>query len=379
MREEKALEMVYRDYHQGDENQLVPLMSGHWSHIQNVEDWLHEYVESPDGPCVSRVCEANGQIVGHYGLILMQMTVAGQKILGGKGEGSIVDREFQREYVTQLRRLPPESRSIFERLSREVWTEGVSRGVGIMWGFPNQMALPGHLKAEWGTLLLNSVKLVRPLSSAGIARALARRISWKHGIAGYLARLAAIPLSLAINLMRPLKQPGNHEVVAVPHFDDRVDDCWQRIVERNPMISIDRTSRHLNWRFGHDSYVRVVCLSGDQVTGYAIGLLNETDGIVDFRLIDLVVEDSAFQSIPKILVGLVSATGAKTIDLISAECIEGCDYQQRLQAELKKSLLFSSEGSEVTAILKINPQMSDGDYLRNPKNWFISTLFHELF
>lgn len=376
--DERLTTLVYRDYRPGDEEQIARLMSKHWKHIQNASDWLHEFVHSPDGSCVSRVCQVHDQIVGHYGLILMGMTLAGQKVLGGKGEGSVVHPEF-RKTSPRLKDLPFEHRSIFERLSGDVWREGTAKGVGVMWGFPNGNALHGHLRAGWEPFILRTRKLIRPVSAIGTAHLLSTRIPHAYRLPNFTRLLIALPLWFFIKCSRPLKCSENLEVVSVKEFDERIDNFWQRLVLQFPMISINRTYRHLNWRFAHEPYVRVVCLSEGQVVGFAIGLLKDERGVVEFQLIDLVIDDMAFPFIPHVLSGLLEAVGFRKIDFMSTQSFEGCWYQRRLNSELKKYFWLGLPMETVTAILKVDPSLASENYLRNSGNWFINTLFYELF
>lgn len=376
--DEMLTKLIYRDYHPGDEDQIASLMSRNWKHIQRASDWLHEFVHSPEGSCVSCVCEVDGQIVGHYGLILMEMTLAGQRVLGGKGEGSVVHPEF-RKNSPRLKHIPFEQRSIFERLSGEVWREGIDRGVGVMWGFPNEMALHGHQRVGWESFILRARKLICPVSAIGTAHLLATLIPRGSRLSTFTTPLIALPLWFYIKCGRSLRQPGNLDVVLVKEFDERIDYFWQRVVKRYPMISINRTYRHLNWRFAHEPYIRVVCLLDDQIAGFAIGLLKDEKGIVEFRLIDLVVDDEVFPFLGEMLYGLLDAAGPGKIDFISTLSIEGCEYQRRLNDELKKYFKLGLPMETLTAILKVNPSLSSENYVRNSGNWFINTLFWELF
>ena len=375
---ERLINLIYRDYHPGDEDQIVSLMSTHWKHIQHASDWLHEYAHSPDGAFDSRVCEADGQIVGHYGLILMRLSVAGQTILGAKGEGSVVKSEY-RKTSPLLSHLPPEDRSISVRLMREALGKAITEGVRVMWGFTYKVLLNNHLKAGWSFFPVRSRGLIRPLSVTGTARLIARGFLKRRSMATFIAWLAVLLLWLPIKSYRTLKQPEHLQMVSVSEFDDRIDHFWQSLIDRYPMISIDRTHRHLNWRFAHEPYVRFLCLSGDQVTGFAIGLLKDEKGILEFRLVDLVIDDSVFPFIGEVLGGLSNAAGLPKIDLMSAQSYEGCQYQRRLNHELNKYFITSSRWTTMTSVLKVDPLLYAKDYLQNSENWFINDLFLEMF
>ena len=368
--------LVYRDYQPGDEKQIVALMAPYWSHTISCDEWIHEYIGSPDGPTISRVCEIDGRIVAHYALILMQMTVAGRNVLGGKGEGSIVDKEY-RKTSPRLKHLLPPDRAIFTRLSREVWEAGIARGVDIMWGFPNKMALGGHLKAGWDNWVWNRRMLIRPVCIMGTARFFTGIVPSR--CQSMLAYLAAGPLWFFTRRLRSFRHKRGATVVLVDEFDERVEYLWQRLAERHRFISINRNCHHLNWRFAHEPYLKVIMVSKGRVVGYVIGLPEDNRGVHRLNIVDIVIDDDLFSEIGQLLGGLLEATKTK-IDLISiSSYYSGCDYGERLNKEVRKYFFPASRLRPQATIIKVNPVSGDENIIKNPANWFVSDLFRELF
>ena len=377
MQNSKHPELTYRGYRPGDENQIARLMMPHWKDIKEARDWSHEFMDSPDGPGISRICEVDGRILGHNGLILMRMTVGDKTVLGGKAEGAVVSGEY-RKAVPRLAHLFPGHRPIFLDLSRQLLEEAMAQNVAIMFGFPTRMALYSQLKAGWDSWVLREQGLIRPISIVRSARLLSRKIGGSHR-SPILDSLLAVPLWLVMRSMWPLWWHRNGSVVPVDSFDDRIDHLWQSLAERHQMISIKRTFRHLNWRFAHDPYVRAILVSNGQLRGYGIAMTRSGEEFTELQIVDLVIDDGYFDCLGQILRSLIEQAGSK-IDLVTVQCFHGgCAYGVRLNSELKKYFLPATRVKSKTGILKVNPPYCDDAAIRNPANWLINPVFAERF
>lgn len=369
--------LIYRGYRPGDEGQIARLMMPRWKGIREDHDWTHEFIDSPDGPSISRICEVDGRVVGHNGLILMRMTVGDKAVLGGKAEGAVVSEEY-RKALPHLVHLPPKDRPIFLNLSRQLWEEAMAQGVAIMFGFPTRTALYGHLKAGWDMWPLREQGLIRPINVVRSARLLARKISGSHQ-SPILDFLLALPLWLVMRCMRPLWWHRNGSVIAVDSFDDRIDHLWHSLAERHQMITIERSSRHLNWRFAHAPYVRTILVSSGELRGYGIAVTTSGEEFTELQIVDLVVDDGYFDCLGQILRSLIEQAGSN-IDFVTVDCYHGgCAYSARLNSELRKYFLPATRVKPKTAILRVNGLCFDDAATRNPANWFINPVFAERF
>ncbi|MDM7998534.1 MAG: hypothetical protein QUS33_00670 [Dehalococcoidia bacterium] len=352
-------------------------MMPHWKSIREERDWIHEFIDSPDGPSVSRVCEVDGRIVGHNGLILMQMTVGGKTVLGGKAEGAVVSEEFHKA-AAMLTHLPPKDRPIFLNLSRQLWESAMARDVAIMFGLPTRMALYGHLKAGWELWLLQEQGLIRPINVFRSARLLSEKVGGRRR-SQVMQWALAIPLWVVTRFLRPAERRGKHSVIPVDSFDERVDRLWQSLAERHGMISIRRTSRHLNWRFAHDPYVRAILVADGQLKGYGIAVTRDGQEYKELQIIDLVLDDGHLDCLGQILGGLIEQAGSK-IDYVTVNCFtSGCGYGAKLNKQLRKYFLPATGVRSKTAILKVNPVHCDEATVKDPNNWFINAIFTEVF
>jgi hypothetical protein len=367
---------AYRDYLPGDENQIVELMSPYWEHINSSDDWTHEYLDSPDGPSISRVCEIDDRIIAHHGLIPMQMSIDKHNVSGAKSEGIIINAEFRRNSPL-LSQLPPEERSIFDTLISQTWEAGTKKGIFMAWGFPNNMSRSGFLRAGWDNWTLYRRTLIRPVNITATARYLSVMAPrWSRA---FLTYLAPVLLRLLTKNLQSLKGNRNACVVSVEKFDERINRFWQRLNERHRINSIDRTYRHLNWRFAHEPYVKTVLLSEGEARGYAIGLPEEKNGVRILRIVDILIDENLFPSLGQLLGSLLEAAGAN-IDLLSLNCYyHGCNYGELLGKELRKYMIPASRLHPQAAIIRISDSCDNKEAIKDPANWLVSDIFRELF
>jgi hypothetical protein len=191
--------------------------------------------------------------------------------------------------------------------------------------------------------------------------------------------LMPVPLWLMSRNLRPLKGKYNTSVIPVEEFDERIDRFWERLTERHRINSISRTSRHLNWRFAHEPYVKIALISDDEVGGYAIGLPEENKGSRNLRIVDILLDESLFPVLGQLLGGLLEASGPN-IDLISINrYCRGCDYGERLGKEIMKYFLPASRLHQQGAIIRLSDECANKEQIKDPANWLISDLFRELF
>jgi hypothetical protein len=367
---------TYRDYRPGDERQIVELMSPYWEHINSSNDWTHEYRDSPDGPGISRICEIDDCIVAHHGLIPMQMCIDKQNVSGAKSEGIIINAGFRRNSPL-LGHLPPEERSIFDTLIRHTWEAGTGKGIIVAWGFPNSMSQRGFLRAGWDNWPLYRRTLIRPVNVTATARYLSGMAP--RWIRPFMNCLAPVPLWLLTRNLQPLKGNQDTRVARVEEFDEGVDRFWQRLTGRHRINSINRTCRHLNWRFAHEPYVKTVLLSEGELGGYAIGLPEEKNGVLNLRIVDLLLDADLFPSLGQLLGGLLESAGSNIDLLIINYYYRGCDYGERLGKEIRKYFLPASRLHPQAAIIRLSDACDNREAIKDPSNWLVSDLFRELF
>lgn len=351
-------------------------MSPYWKHINSSNDWTHEYLDSPDGKSISHVCEIGDRVIAHYGLIQIQLSIDKHNVLGAKSEGIIIKSEFRRNSPL-LNHLPPEKRSIFDILLSRTWKSGIRKGINVAWGFPNSMSRRGALRCGWDNWTLYRRIMIHPINIMATARYLVGMAPrWSRVL---MTCLAPVPLWLLSRNLRPLKNRQETSVAPVEEFDERIDRFWQRLTERHRINSINRTCRHLNWRFAHEPYSKVVLLTEGQVEGYAIGLPEEKNGVRNLRIVDILINESLFPSLGQLLGGLLEAAGSN-IDLLSINYYyRGCGYGERLGKEMEKYFIPASRLHTQAAIIRIGDVYDNREAIKDPANWLVSDLFRELF
>ena len=146
-----------RMYREGDEIGIVNLTNLVFGPSQlRLKRWFWEYKNNPFG-FLESVAEHNGQIVGHMGLVPVNMKIGDSIVRGSQGVELAVHPDYRRQ-------------GMFLTLAKTVLKKAAEEGIPISYAFPNKPAYLGHLRYGWfdvreiTTLMkcLNVCSLIRP-------------------------------------------------------------------------------------------------------------------------------------------------------------------------------------------------------------------------
>lgn len=206
-----------------------------------VEYYRWKLRAGPDGPATAVVAEARTGVVGINGATLKPMWVLGAEVPGAELCDLYVRPQHQGEGMSS-------------RLLRRVTQESLDRGRSIIYGTPNEVALP--IEQKVGYLLADRarvVSLVRPLVFAPVlARQLHERLtSERRGLGAAIRLTSALAGPLAGGLYSArygwrVRRPGS--VARVIEFPADVTALWHR-VRADFDFAVDRTCEHLTWRY----------------------------------------------------------------------------------------------------------------------------------
>lgn len=104
---------------------------------RTIDQWRWKYFDNPHGKALVLVAEADGNIVGHYGLIPRCIKYHGEECIAFQE----VDVMIQHEYARG---------GLFRKMGVAVYSEAQHRGAVFTFGFPNQTSLPvGSRLLRW--------------------------------------------------------------------------------------------------------------------------------------------------------------------------------------------------------------------------------------
>jgi hypothetical protein len=269
--------------------------------------WQYKNNVAGQGRCWLLLHRPSGQIVGTAGLALRDISCERSSLKAGLAIDFAVDephRFLQPALMLQ--------RSVFESLSN---------GVDFIYGLPNKKALPIFKRLGYNgpSPLLRMVKVLKTSAYLDRFPAPLRGIMGLGGDLLHRARSAETWM------------PGRgRSVVPLSGAGAEVDDLWQRVAGRYPMIC-RRTSAFVRWRYEQFPMVRYTLLglyreNKTRLDGYAVVHVEEN---AQARVTDFVADGE--KATEGLLVGLIR--WARASDAASVAFEFGGD--PRLETRLK--------------------------------------------
>lgn len=267
---------VIREYKEGDEIQLVDLLSKVFDRPVTLNDWIWKYKDNPAGNPIISVAEDEGRIVGFYGVIPFVFEVGEKRMVFYQVTDSAVHPQYRRGKV-------------FSAMARMVIRATLQKDSGcnnaIMYGFPTK-GVSSFGRRFLGYMPIGGIsKFQRPLKADFLRKFVKNR---------YIFKLIKPAASLAIFSLDVFTKMPKRELVfeKIVFFPKEIDYFWDRISFQNK-ISIVRDSAFLNWRYvkkpAKDYEIFFIRKKGD-LSGYVVLKCDKGDGII----VDFVLEDNWF-------------------------------------------------------------------------------------
>jgi GNAT superfamily N-acetyltransferase len=202
-----------------------------------------KFFDNPVGQPLVMVAEAQGRLVGQYALWPVELRIGGEVVLGAQSLDTMTHPEFR-------------GQGMFARLAANCMELAESRGVKVLYGFPNRNSYPGFVeRLNWDHT--GDVPLwLRPL-----------RPSLHPSLKGRLPQLFDSLTELL---------PGGGRAIGVdenpPPPEERAELWNGSWLDARRTCSIARTAKWERWRFALESQLRYEWLSvreGSDLLGYA--------------------------------------------------------------------------------------------------------------
>lgn len=256
-----------RIYQDGDEKGIVNLMNLVFPSMKyDTRRWLWEYKSNPRG-YVAAVATFDDQIVGHMGLVPVNMKVGNHIVRGAQAVDLAVHPNFRRQ-------------GMFLELGRILMRKATEEKVPISYGFPNEPAYCGHLKYGWFQVSEVPI-LVKFLKRSTVLKFLPLRLysslrrqkgSFLHFSRYTLNWYANFLLSIRSHRRSRKQMSENSQIRKISFFDDRINDLWNT-VSKGYAILVVRNAEYLNWRYMKNpsgNYEVFLAEKNDTIRGYVI-------------------------------------------------------------------------------------------------------------
>ena len=223
-----------RKYREGDEKQILTLRERVFGDLDPVRlrpsTWRWQFRDNPAGKALCALAEDHGRIVGQYVVIPTRFSVQGKETLFALSCDTMIHSDYQKQ-------------GLFTTLAREVYQRIESeRRITTVWGFPNEISLPGFTRhLDWRLLTVFPLRVapLRPLAM------LYPYLPFKKKSRQPMDNSSSSEISDSRTGFPDF--PGL-VLEPVTRFDEEFDALWNRNRGLAPVIQV-RDAAYLNWRY----------------------------------------------------------------------------------------------------------------------------------
>lgn len=343
-----------RGYNDGDEYEINELFNSIFNKKRTLEHWNWEFKKNPDGFKVL-VAVDNERIIGHLGALHRKIRIGQEKALASLE----VDGMTRPDYG---------HRGIFIALGKRLLSESEKDGFGILIGFPNENALPGHRKLNCIELFTPPV-MVRPLNFRNISKKL-----FANRFLGFLSGAFGRFLFRVVYRVKKAKIEENVTIKRISKFDERFDRFWENACSAHSII-LHRDSRYLNWRYAERPerlYEIFIAERDERVLAMAVVRVLEMFGLRNGAIVDILALPNQENTAHSVLLKAMEHLEEEGVDLIACLIPKWSIYYKVLRrcgfVTCPKGLNPKEEPFIIYPISK----GFNSNFVKNPNNWFIT-------
>lgn len=238
-------EVVYRPFINGDESRIVDLFMQAGPHLRTVGFWNWFNQSNPFGKSIIEVAESEGQIVGHYAVMPVDLQVKGVSSRAGFAAQAMIHTAYRNlGHILDI--------------TERVWKRCQEAGIEFVYAFPNDNIWKVNLSLM-GWEAIGDFK------------------SWQLSLKDMEAALAS-----------PARDV---KITRVSNFDERINGLWadSPIAESGKIIVV-RNAKFLNWRIFQHPFHHYQVFQAEregQIVGYLVLKLYRKESVSYGHLIDL--------------------------------------------------------------------------------------------
>jgi len=374
-----------RNYQAGDEYGIIKLYNKITGRCRTVEQHRWEWLDTPQGNgSIWVITESgSGEIVGHHGLIPIQLNYFCKTLLLGKTENTILHPKYL-------------GTGIYFIYERKFLQEAMKRFDLLYTTFAH--GTPGKIRRKLGYKAvgkyLTYIKATRNMYLKKIMDSLIERKipnSTLKIFCKYISQIFSYLLMIFFSKWGKIDKSITFEVV---EDIDTIDSEIDQFCDRNKGkfgITINRTSKYLKWRIFKNPNVKYKFLLARKlgnVVGYVITKSSATD-VNRYEIVDLVCEQNnemIFNTILKAtfkrLIGAkvyaVSFTTLDSNNFLNRRLIKnGFLPVQKIATFVRKHLTSDISGEESDLLVKVINKNFNSIKIYNPACWYYTDLFNE--
>ena len=374
-----------RRYQGGDEYGIVKLYNKITGRCRTVEQHRWEWLNTPQGVgSIWVITESGtGEIVGHHGLIPMQLDYFGKTLLLGKTENTILHPKYLGTgiYFIHEKKFLQQAVKKFDLLYT-TFAQGTPAKIRRKIGYKTAGQYLTYIKATKNTYLK---KLMDSLIERKISN-----IKLKIFCKG-IGHIFSYPLMIFFLRYGKIDKNITFEVVEdIDAIDSEIDRFWD-CNKGEFGITINRTSKYLKWRIFKNPNVKYKFLLArklGKIVGYVITKISTTD-INRCEIVDLVCEQSNEIIFNTILNAAIKRLIEANVYVVSFTTLDSNKFLNRclskngflpiqnIAAFVRKYLTSHISGEQSVLLVKVINKSINGKKIYNPAYWYYTDLFNE--
>lgn len=365
-----------RGYEPQDKSGVVSLLSSFYANMDSERSWERLYMDNPYGRAIISLAQIlpEKNIMGHYSVIKMPMTILGRECMGGKGEGEIFDFSAIRYLLSKGRRM---IKNISTDLLKHSLEAAVKENLAIVCTNPSDLALKSHIESGYKILRHRLDIFVYVFNRKYMEHLLKEKIRIKA-----IRRLASCILSWTFlslyNINVLFHGKPSIRLESIESFIGATDIFTERFSASFRPVSIERKQRHLNWRFGLSDYRKSIVKFNGKPVGYIVlHIFKNTNGFIEANLVDYLFLPESWNIFPSILAEVLKAAKKEGSDFVRINYIYDMKERFHLSDALKR-LFFISRPDRRNLVVFLSPALAASEKeMLDINNWFFTDLYFE--
>jgi hypothetical protein len=343
-----------RYYKEGDEEEINPLLNSVYKINRGLPYWIWEFKNNPGGFKTLLATHKN-TIVGHLSALNRGIIIGNKETLASMEVEGVTHPKYQKQ-------------GIFVALGQKLLSDMKKEGVVLVYGFPNENALPGHRKLRCIELFTLHI-MIRPLNFKNVAK-----MRFSNRILGSLAHLAGKLTFGILYRAKKVKTPKGVVIKTISVFDSRFDDFWST-VKTNQNIILKRDSIYLNWRYTQcpeKQYKIYIAERNNELLAWMVVRVLKRFGLNNGAIVDMMGKTNQEDTLHTLILKAVEDFKLKDVDLVACSVPKSNGYYKILKncgfATCPDSLNPKKEAFIVYPLSE-EPNM---DLVKNANSWYIT-------
>jgi len=376
--QQSGSKVIIRNYKEGDEVGIIKLLALNWRHLTDknaLKYWSWEYKECPREAIV-KVAEHDGKIVGHYALLPLTMRHKMETLIGAKAEGGIIHPNYRGK--AGIKFLPSkEQGTIYHLLITGALEEANEKGIKLVWGFPNKIAIKGQVKAGYTHMVIPVSSFILPVN---ISRTMKYILSQFSITEDKKEAVSLLPKSLRkwlTTVSLPDLEALHIENVKINEGLNGSENFWDNYKEQNSSITIERTKEYLQWRSIDNPVLEQKIFTASNPEGVnaivAVAIVRKGK-IVEGRIVDMLCLKGHEKDMRLLSAYAVRFLRNQGVDFITTWMIN--NQSSNVYQQLLKQVNFLELPLQLMDVLVRGFDLPN-HYITDPENWYVTMTFTE--